>query len=136
MKKIALVMLMSIALPLGAGSAPAAGELVPGAQAASGVTVRNVVLSGGGVTGVVANESPYVVKNVQVLVRYIWHWNDERNPGDDSPGRSDYATVLGEIPPGSALNFKNVPNPPLPLYRADGHFTAEAHVVGFTQVGE
>jgi hypothetical protein len=132
----AVVVSLSIALLVFQPSAWGAETLVPGADLGPGVTVRNVAFADGGVTGVVANQSPNVVKNVQILVRYIWLWNDERNPGPDSPGRSDYTTVLGEIPPGSALSFRSVSDPPLPLNRSDGHFTVEAHVVGFTQIGE
>lgn len=131
-----LAMSLALALFVGQTGALHADTLVSAPDLGPGVTVRNVALAGGVVTGVVSNQSPNVVKNVQILVRYIWLWNDERNPGSDNPGRSDYTTVLGEIPPGSALGFRSVPDPPLPLNRSDGHFTVEAHVVGFTQIGE
>jgi hypothetical protein len=126
---VRLVLSLALILLAGRPNPSGADTLVSGPDLGSGVTVRNVALAGGALTGVVSNQSPNVVKNVQILVRYVWLWKD-------SPGRSDYTTVLGEIPPGSVLNFRSVPDPPLPLNRSDGHFTVEAHVVGFTQIGE
>jgi hypothetical protein len=81
------------------------------------------------------NKSPRVVRDVRLVIRHVWFWKDERNPGDVSPGRSEFITVKEEIPAGGSTSFIHNPSPPLPV-RSDGHFKTEVNVIGFTEVGQ
>ncbi len=104
-------------------------------QATGAVIVRNVSMKEGVVTGEVMNSSPRLVRDVRLLIRHTWFWNDERHPGTDSPGRAGYYTVSKDIPTEGRGMFTYRPEPPLPE-RTDGHFETSAEVVGFTEVGE
>jgi hypothetical protein len=75
------------------------------------------------------------VHDVRLLIRYTWHWNNERHPGEDNPGRAEFSVVPLEIPPGGSVPFGHDASPPLPA-RSDGHFTTAVEVMGFTEVGE
>lgn len=90
----------------------------------------------GTIVGTIRNSGPEVARDVRLLVRHIWLWKNERNPGapTDNPGRSAYYEVGTEVPPGGETQFRYVPDPPLPQ-RADGTFTTTAEIVGFTEGG-
>ena len=68
-------------------------------------------------------------------IGFSWIWKDERHPGDDSPGRSQYLPISGDIAAGASVPFSYTPNPTLPS-RTDGSFQTSVSVQGFTQVGE
>jgi len=97
------------------------------------VTVENVQVKNGTVTGEVHNLSRHTLRDVQILVRYTWLWNNEFKPGKDDPGASFYDTVPGEIPPGGSAKFTFSPSPPLPK-RADGRFETTVSVAGFSEI--
>lgn len=102
--------------------------------AADDVRVAEVQARDGLVTGTLVNTSRAPVRNVELLIRHTWFWNNERHPGDDSPGRTDVYDVRGEIPPRQQMPFTYQVSPPLPQ-RFDGHFETTVEVVGFAQVG-
>ena len=108
-------------------------EIISAADATPEVEVMNVQSENGLVSGVVINRSPEPVRNVRVLIDQVWYWNNERHPGDFSPGHSEFYTVQGTIPPGGSLPFR-IESPPLPQ-QADRHFETMAHVTEFTQIG-
>jgi hypothetical protein len=103
-------------------------------QEASRVLVLdNVTAKDGVVSGEIRNNSSNIVRDLQLLIRYTWLWNNEFKPGKDDPGRSVYYTVPGEIPPKGTMRFQYTPDPPLPK-RTDGHFIVSVSVAGFMQV--
>ena len=121
---------------------PAFGEtagrekIISGQVAASELELRDLeVGSDGSVTGTIVNGSGVVIKDVEVLVSHTWSWSDERNPGEDNPGRAGYVRVTGEIPAKSSMAFSYTPNPPLPE-RTDGRFQTTAAVQSFTELGD
>ena len=97
------------------------------------VTVKDVRANNGVVSGVVVNNSPHMVRDVKLLIRNAWLWNNERHPGAVSPGKTEFFTVRGDIPAGGSQPF-TYRTSPLPQ-RSDGRCTTSAEVVGFTQVG-
>jgi hypothetical protein len=103
------------------------------AKAVSKVTAQHVTLQGDAVSGVVANTSTHTVRDVKLQITYGWLWKNERHPGTDNPGRTDWYTLAGEIPAGGSMPFTYRPTSPLPK-RRDGTFNASATVVGFTEV--
>jgi hypothetical protein len=97
------------------------------------VTAQNVALQGDTVSGVVANNSPHAVRDVQMQITYVWLWTNERHPGTDNPGRTDSYTLPGEIAAGKSQPFSYRPQSPPPT-RDDGHFEPKVSVVGFTEI--
>jgi len=101
-------------------------------RAAQTVTLRDVSVQGDLVLGVVANQSSHIVRDVGLLIRYSWSWNDERRPGEHNPGRATFYTIAGPIPPGTGVPFSYRTSEPLPT-RSDGHFTPSVEVMTYTE---
>lgn len=97
------------------------------------IELRNEVRGDGSVTGVVANLSSDPVQDIQLLVSHAWLWSNETKPGDSGPGRARYVTLPGLLPPGTSVDFRYEPIPPLP-YRSDGRFDTRAEIVGFDRI--
>ena len=97
------------------------------------VSLENVSVEDGTVTGEIRNRSPHTLRDVQILVRYTWLWKNEFKPGKDDPGASFYHTIPGEVPPGGTARFKFAPSPPLPR-RPDGSFQTAVSIAGFSEV--
>ena len=107
-------------------SGPGAGEL----------DLRDIkTRADGSVSGTVVNNTSSTMKGVRLLVKHTWYWKDERHPGEDSPGRSGYVDVSGDIAPAGSAGFTYTPHPPLPD-RSDGTFKTTVSVQEFTQVGQ
>ncbi|MBI4525671.1 MAG: hypothetical protein HY695_17890 [Deltaproteobacteria bacterium] len=108
----------------------AATTIAPSSEA---LVLRNVVIRDGEVTGELMNNSKHTLREAQVLIRYTWHWKDERHPKDNPPGDAIFYTVPGEIPPGGTLRFTYKPSAPLRA-TPDGSFETRVSVAGFTEV--
>jgi hypothetical protein len=103
-------------------------------QAGSVLTIENLSVQDGTVSGVIRNKSPNTVRDAQLFIRYTFLWKNEFHPGKDDPSAGFYQTASGEIAPGGTLPFKFTPSPPLPN-RSDGKFERPSvSVAGFTQV--
>jgi len=109
-------------------------SVLSAAQAATDVRVTDVRAQDGVVTGTLFNTSRAPVRDIELLIRHTWFWNNERHPGDDNPGRADVYVVRREIPSREQMPFTYQVSPPLPQ-RADGHFKTTVEIVGFAQVG-
>jgi hypothetical protein len=108
-------------------------EVVSPDEMSRTVAVEGVRVNGDEVSGTVVNRSDKPVRDVQLLIRYAWLWNNEFKPGKDSPGRADYETIRGEIPPGASKQFTYRPDPPLE-HRRDGRFEPSVDVAGATEI--
>ena len=97
------------------------------------VTLRNVSIKNGEVSGEVVNNSSDTLRDVVVEIRYSWLWADEYHPGKDDPGRTVYYTAAKGIPPGGSARFEYKPSPPLPV-RRDGSFLIDVKIAGFERV--
>jgi len=102
-------------------------------QMSRAVDVKDVRMNGDQVSGKVVNNSGKPVRDVQILVKYVWLWNNERKPGTDSPGRAVYETLPGELAPGEAKDFTYRPDEPLPN-RRDERFEPAVEVAGVTEI--
>jgi len=132
--RVALGVVMSTVLWATPAHAAADG-ISSGPEAAALVGVTDLQAHGGSVSGSLVNKSGRVVRDVQLLIRYVWQWADERHPGTNNPGRSAFYTVPGDLSPGGSLSFSYEASPPLPR-RSDGSFTTTVDVVGFAEVGD
>ncbi len=97
------------------------------------VTLRNTTVKDGAVSGDLVNKSNRTIRDVQLLIRNIWHWKNEFRPGDDSPGDAVYYTVQREIPPGGSVPFTYNPQTPS-TPGPNGNFETTVSVAGFTEV--
>ena len=94
------------------------------------VTVHDLVLEEGKASGTLRNHSDLFVSDVRLLLRFTWHWRNERRPGKNNPGRAAYYTVPTEIPPQGEITFFLEPDPPL-AKRRDGRFALSGEVVSY-----
>jgi len=113
---------------------PTSGALQPNQPSRHSIRLQDVRFAGdGSVNGVLVNQSSDVVRDVRILVRYDWRWQDERNPGEDSPGRSEFVTIAGDVPALGSLPFEYAPTTSLPV-RTDGTFAPSVEIAGYTEV--
>lgn len=97
------------------------------------LALEKVAVSNDIVSGEIHNRGPYVVRDAQLLIRYIWLWDDERNPGKNDPSTSAYHTLPSEIRPGGSVPFTFTPSPPL-AKASGGRYEVSVTVAGFAQV--
>jgi hypothetical protein len=101
-------------------------------EARQAPAVRNVTMRDDVVRGEIVNPLPDRVREVELLIRQIWHWNNEFRPGANPPGAAFYRTVTAEIPAGAIEPF-TCELSPLPS-RSDGYFETVVTVAGFTEI--
>jgi hypothetical protein len=99
------------------------------------LALRNVEMRDNVMAGEIVNHSPHRVRDVELLIRQIWHWNNEFRPGANPPGAAGYYTVMAEIPSGGSERFTYKMPSPLPV-RSDGFFETVVTVAGFTEIRE
>ncbi len=100
----------------------------------SGVLLDKIAFTpGGGLTATLVNRTNTILRDVRVLIRYDWIWENERHPGDDSPGRSSYFKLTRDVPALATVPIAYVPSPPLPS-RSDGRFVPSVEISRYTQV--
>jgi hypothetical protein len=110
-----------------------AATLVSQEQAAQAVSIRNVSVKDGAVSGEIVNSSSRQIRDVQLLIRYTWLWNNEMHPGQDELSDAIYYTVEGDIPPGGTKPFTYKRSTPLPS-RPEGRFEVTVSVAGFAEI--
>jgi hypothetical protein len=113
-----------------AGRDDASSLVVGPEQIGTLVSLENVQTQGGTVSGQIVNRSDGTVSEVRLLVRDAFMWRDERNPGEDNPGRSQTLAVDVVVPPYGSAPF-SIERDPLPD-RDDGRFLTAVLVMGVT----
>jgi hypothetical protein len=121
-----------LALLLGFYAAVEAAEVKISDQPPQSITIRNVSVKDGEVSGEVVNSSSRPIRDVQLLIRYTWLWKNEMKPGEDTRSDAVFQTVEGEIPPGGSKPF---------TYRSssataggDGRYDATVKIAGYTEL--
>ena len=114
-------------------SVASAQTALPAPDTSRIVTIRNVRVQDAFVSGEIINVSPRQLRDVQLLIRRIWHWNSEFRPGENPPGFADYFTLMEEIPAGESVRF-TYRLPVQPPIRPDGFFETVVTVAGFAEV--
>ncbi|HTN69619.1 MAG TPA: hypothetical protein VMO00_00855 [Methylomirabilota bacterium] len=102
-------------------------------RVANVLAIDKLAIQDGTVTGELRNKSSHALRDVQLLINYVWLWKNERHPGKDDPGRSIYYSVPGELSVGGSNRFQYTPSPPLPK-RMDGSFQISVSIAGYTEV--
>ena len=133
MKKIFVFLLAGAGLMLLLPESVLAQTVLERQESGRTLEVSNLNVQDGGVTGELRNNSANAVRDVQLLIRYVWLWKNEFHPGSDDPSRSVYYNMPGELPAHGTTRFQYAATPPLPE-RTDGSFTVSVAVAGFTQV--
>jgi hypothetical protein len=124
-------LLGTLILPL--HRATATSTVVRSSEAARTIVINDLTVHEGSVSGTVVNKSSATVRGVELLLRQVWQWKDERHPGSDSPGRALPFTLGGDVAPNASAPFTfNTPGLP---ERSDGRFVTTMEVIGFSEVG-
>jgi hypothetical protein len=124
-------LLSILILPVHGSAATAA--VVPSSEASQQIVIQDVTAKDSSVAGTVVNNSSKTFRDVELLVRQEWLWNDELHPGTDSPGRTLPFTLRQDIAPHGSASF-SFQTPPL-ARRSDGRFVTTVEVTGFSEVG-
>ncbi len=101
-------------------------------QPPQAVTVRNVKVQDGAVSGEIVNSSPNVIRDLQLLIRYTWLWKNEMKPGEDNRSDAVFYNVDGETPPGGSKPFTYRPS--ASMKEDAGRYEVSVKVAGFTQL--
>ena len=134
MKRVNLMLgtvIAAWAFSFGVDSATAQRLLSP--EEAKAVAIKDLKAHTSEVSGVIVNNTPHTIREIEVLIQYHWLWANEFKPGLDSPGRVASLKLDKDLLPGESTTFRYIPNPPLPN-RQDGRFDPEVVVAGFTIV--
>jgi hypothetical protein len=102
-------------------------------EEAKSVAIKDLKADASEVSGVIVNNTPHTIREIEVLIQYHWLWANEFKPGLESPGRVASLKLDKDLLPGESTTFRYVPSPPLPN-RQDGRFDPEVVVAGFTIV--
>ena len=97
------------------------------------VTIDNVAVHNGVVSGEIVNHSNREVRDVELLIRHTWQWTNEFQPGNNDPGIASYHILNKLIRPGESLPFSVSESSTLPA-RSDGQFKSVVSVTGFTEI--
>lgn len=124
-----VVALLLFSIP---GTSPAQSNLVA-SDLSEQIKVVDVAFDRHSVSGRLVNRTRHTVRDVRLEVRLTWYWKNEKSPGEESPGRTGFYGVPGEIGPDGDVRFTYTLDPPLPD-RPDGEFAAFVNVAGFTEV--
>jgi hypothetical protein len=117
---------------------PAYGSPVPAAvlthaEASQEIAIQDLSVRDGAVSGTVVNKSAATLHDVELRIKQVWLWKNERHPGADSPGRTLPFTLRQDIAPHASASFA-FQTPPLDQ-RSDGRFVTTVDVSSFTEVG-
>ncbi len=101
-------------------------------EVAQTIRIDDLIVKDDSVSGTVVNKSSATLREVELRLRQVWHWQDERHPGDDDPGRALPFALAADVAPNGSVPFTfEIPRLP---QRSDGHFVTTIDVVGFSEV--
>lgn len=112
-------------------AAPAAG-VDASEQVDAVVEVSGVRAGPDGIEAILTNRGASELRDVRLLIDYVYHWPDEMHPGDESPGKAWRHLVPGPIPPGASERIRFSPPGGLPS-APGGRFEPRIEVLGFVE---
>jgi hypothetical protein len=131
-RSLLLAAMTATLLAVPAGSA-IAQKVLTHEEADKMVSIKDLKATASSVTGVVVNNTPHIIRDIEIAIEYHWMWANEFKPGPVAPGRAVTIRLDKELRPGESTTFRYVPDPPLEN-RKDGQYDIEAVVAGFTSV--
>ena len=102
-------------------------------EAARIIRIQDLKATPSLISGVIVNNSPHIVRDIELLIEYHWLWANEFKPGVESPGRVVTFKLDKELKPGQSTDFRYTPDAPLSA-RNDGQYDPEVTVASFTTV--
>lgn len=102
-------------------------------KAAEVVALEDVVVKDGVISGKLVNKSSRPIRDVELLIRHLWIWNNEFRPGEDNRSQAEFYTVKTVIDPGKAIPFRYEFSRPSST-STDGYFLTAVSVAGFTEI--
>lgn len=134
MKFRSLVFMLCAAMALlGYHGLSMAQQAVTRDQAAAMVDIQNLRIEADGIAGEIVNLSPHPVRDIQLLIRHAWTWQNEFRPGTDDPGTATVHTLESEVQPGDKAVFTHRFATPIAV-RSGGAFETVVSVAGFTSI--
>jgi hypothetical protein len=130
MKYRALVIGFTLVLALASASAQ---TVISAKQSDEIIEVRNLTFHDSVVSGEIVNRSRREVRNVELLIRHMWQWQNEFQPGSEDLGTASYYRMERTIPAGAAIPFTYRQRATSTL-RTDGQFETVVSVAGFTEI--
>jgi len=130
---IRLLFVLLVATFLSATGSAVAQKVLTPEEAARMVPLKDLQVTASSVSGAVVNNTPHIIRNVELAIEYHWLWANEFKPGAVAPGRAFVIKLDKELRPGESIPFRHIPDPPLES-RKDGEFHPEVTVAGFTIV--
>ena len=97
------------------------------------IEVRNLTSTDSVVSGEVVNRSRREVRNVELLIRHMWQWKNEFQPGSDDLGTASYYTIERTIPAGATVPF-TYRQRAASTVRTDGQYETVVSVAGFSEI--
>ena len=125
---IQLLLAIAFAVPVAT-----AQQLLDRDLAQRSISLKDLRTGPAEISGTVVNNTPHIVRDIEILVQYHWLWNNEFKPGVDNIGRTATVKLDKPLKAGEAAPFRYVPDPPLPA-RSDGRFEVEVSLGGFTVI--
>ena len=118
--------------PPPAAPPPATQQNVVGTgELESVVSVRDVLVGSGEISGTIVNLTSDELRDVRLRVREMFLWHNERRPGTDDFSRAEEFVVRGPIPPRGGLAF-TAPRTAPPT-RSDGEYRTTVDVTALTR---
>lgn len=106
--------------------------VLPRDKVAEIVALEDVVIKDGVISGKLVNQSSRPIRDIELLIRHVWIWNNEFRPGEDNRSQAEYYTVKTVIDPGKAIPLRYEFS--RPSTSADGYFLTTVSVAGFTEI--
>jgi hypothetical protein len=97
------------------------------------VSIEKLSVKDGKVSGEVQNKSPHTLRDVEILARYTWLWDDEFHPGSNDPSSTYIYKLPQEIPQNGTVPFTFSPTPAL-AKASGGRFVTSVYIAGFSEV--
>ena len=110
-----------------------AQKVLPRDAVSRALALKDVKITPAKISGVVTNTTPHTIRDIELLIQYHWLWENERNPGQNSPGRAITVKLDRQLAPGDSMPFDYKHPVSLPE-RSDGRFMTEVDIAAFTTV--
>lgn len=96
------------------------------------VSIDKLSVQNGTISGEVRNHTAHTLRDVEILSRHTWLWDNEFQPGTNDPSATDIYKLPKEVTPKGSVPFSFSPSPPPKA--PGGRFVTTVYIAGFTEV--